>query len=29
VQGFYNPKLFFENVLVPVRCYTCGNLVSD
>jgi len=29
MHGFYNPWSLFGNMLVPVRCFTCGNLIAD
>ena len=29
VQGFYNPWSAQNLVLVPIRCFTCGNVIAD
>ena len=28
-NSFYNPLKDYKDVLVPVRCFTCGKLVAD
>ena len=29
MEGFYNPWSLGEDMLIPVRCFTCGNLIAD
>ena len=29
MDGFYNAIWHQPNMLVPVRCFTCGNLIAD
>jgi DNA-directed RNA polymerase subunit N len=28
-NSFYKPLKEYKDVLVPIRCFTCGNLVGD
>lgn len=28
-NSFYRPFKEYKDVLVPIRCFTCGNLVAD